>query len=153
MPNNPTIFIEDFKQGQVMEYDCGVITEAEIITFAKQFDPQYFHVDPIAAKDSYYQGLIASGWHTTAIMMRAIVAMYLTKAASLGSPGVDELRWHLPVRPGDNLMVRATIESARISKNKPEMGVLKTAVAVFNQHNKQVMTLKATGFFKSRNIA
>jgi len=151
MPNKPTIFLEDFQPGQIMEYDCGVITEEEIIEFATKFDPQYFHIDPQTAQQSAYKGLIASGWHTASIMMRAIVELYLTKAASLGSPGVDELRWLLPVRPGDNLVVRATIESARKSAKKPEMGILITFVQVFNQHEQLVMTMKGTGFFKCRN--
>ncbi len=150
MPNKPTIFLEDFKPGQIMEYDCGIVTEEEIIQFAKNFDPQYFHIDPKTAAQSPYKGLIASGWHTSSIMMRAIVELYLIDAASLGSPGVDELRWLLPVRPGDKLIVRATIESARKSEKKPEMGILKTFVEVFNQHQELVMTMKGTGFFKCR---
>ncbi len=89
MPNNPVIFIEDFQQGQTMKYDCGIVTEQEIIKYAEAFDHQYFHVDPVAAKESPYQGLIASGWHTASIMMRALVEMYLAEAASPGSPGID----------------------------------------------------------------
>lgn len=151
MPNKPKMFIEDFIPGDFMEYDCGVITEQEIIKFAEQFDPQYFHTDPIAAKQSMYQGLIASGWHTASIMMRALVETYLSKSASLGSPGVDKLRWHLPVRPNDQLKVVVTIKDARKSQSKPEMGVLTTFVEVFNQKQELVMSLNGTGFFKSRS--
>jgi len=150
MPNNPTMFIEDFTPGETMEYDCGIITETAIIEFANQFDPQYFHTDPIAAKQSMYGGLIASGWHTASIMMRALVETYVAKSAGLGSPGVDELRWHLPVRPDDHLMVRILIKSTRKSKSKPQMGVLTTYVEVFNQNQERVMSLNGTGFFKSR---
>lgn len=150
MPNNPTIFLEDFIPGKTLEYDCGVITEEEIINFAEKFDPQYFHTDPVAAKKSSYRGLIASGWHTSAIMMRALVEMYVGKAASLGSPGVDELRWHLPVRPNDNLTVRVTIKKNRRSKSKPEMGVINNYVEVINQNEELVMSMKGTGFFRSR---
>jgi len=150
MPNNPTIFIEDFTPGETRELDCGIVTEEEIIKFAKQFDPQYFHIDPEAAKESMYKGLIASGWHTASITMSGLVEMYVAKSASLGSPGIDELRWHLPVRPNDNLTVRVTVTSARKSKSKPEMGVLTNEVEVFNQNEQMVLSMKGTGFFKSR---
>ena len=150
MPNKPTIFIEDFHPGQTMEFDCGIVTEEEIIQYAKQFDPQYFHIDPIAAKQSPYKGLIASGWHTSSIMMRAVVEMFLSKAASLGSPGVDEMRWLLPVRPGDNLRVRATVNSTRKSASKPEIGILNSTTEVFNQNEERVMTMTGTSFIQSR---
>ncbi len=136
-----------------MEYDCGIITEEEIIRFAKEFDPQYFHIDLEKADQSPYGGIIASGWHTAAIMMRGLVKMYLGESASIGSPGIDELRWLLPVRPGDNLLVRATIKNVRQSTKKPEMGVLNSFIEVFNQHNERVMTMIGTGFFKCRNTA
>lgn len=150
MPNKPTKYIEDFIIGESMEYDCGIITEEEIIRFAEQFDPQYFHIDPIAAKQSMYQGLIASGWHTASIMMRALVETYVAESASLGSPGVENLRWHLPVRPNDSLNVVIHIKDARISNSKPDIGILTTYVEVFNQKQEMVMSMSGTGFFKSR---
>ena len=152
MPNNPTIFIEDFSPGDIMECDCGVITEEEIITFAKQFDPQYFHIDVEAANKSMYQGLIASGWHTASITMRALVDLYLAESASLGSPGLEKLNWHLPVRPNDRLNVKATVISSRKSKSKPELGVLNSFVEVFNQNEQPVLSMTVTGFFKSRQL-
>ncbi len=101
---------------------------------------------------SPYGGVIASGWHTASIMMRGLVEMYLGKSASLGSPGIDELRWLQPVRPGDNLLVRATIQNVRRSEKKPEMGILNSFVEVLNQNNDRVMSMIGNGFFKCRDV-
>ena len=151
MPNNPNFYIEDFNDGDTMEHDCGVVTKEEIIKFAEQFDPQYFHVDEEAAAKSMYQGLIASGWHTASITMRALVDMYLAESASLGSPGLDKLRWHLPVRPNDQLRVLTTVKSSRLSSTKPGIGILNSLIEVTNQNKELVLSMDVTGFFKSRD--
>jgi len=118
--------------------DCGSFTmsEADIIAFAKEYDPQPFHVDPVAAQDGPFGGLIASGWHTTSMMMRQLVEHWLTPESSLGAAGVDELRWPYPVRPGDTLQVRATVVEARKSASKPDRGIIKTLIEAVNQDGK-----------------
>jgi acyl dehydratase len=143
-------YFDDYVPG--ITYDCGSVSvsEAEIIAFAIQFDPQPFHVDREAAVHGPYGGLIASGWHTTALVMRELVAHYLSVEASLGSPGVDELRWPLPVRPGDTLRVRATVAEARRSASKPDRGITKTAIEAVNQDGRTVLTATATNFLRVR---
>src|ERR1700751_3696022 len=109
-------------------YECGSVSvdQASIVAFAKEFDPQPFHVDPVAAAAGPYGGLIASGWHTAAVVMRLLFENYLFPGASLGSRGMDEIRWLYPVRPGDTLRVRATVTEARRSLSKPDRGILST---------------------------
>jgi len=143
-------YFDDYVPGTT--YDCGSfeVSEAEIISFAKQFDPQPFHVDPAAAAHGPFGGLIASGWHTTALVMRRLVENYLPAQASLGSPGVDELRWPHPVRPGDTLRVRATVVEARRSESKPDRGIMKTALEAVNQDGRTVMRATATNFLRVR---
>jgi acyl dehydratase len=117
-------YFEDYLPGLILEYGTIRISEAEIIDFATRFDPQYFHTDLEAAKDGPYGGLIASGWHTAAVMMRLVVDHYLSKVASLGSPGNDDIRWTRPVRPGDSLWIRIAILEAKRSISKPVAGEL-----------------------------
>jgi acyl dehydratase len=126
------------------------IDEASIINFAKEFDPQTFHVDPAAAAAGPFGGLIASGWHTAAATMRLIVENYLPGEASLGAAGIDELRWPNPVRPGDVLTVRATVLEARRSKSRPDRGIVKTLGEVVNQDGKPVLSLTAINFISAR---
>jgi acyl dehydratase len=142
---------EDYQPGAV--YDCGTVAvdEAEILSFAKRFDPQPFHTDPEAARQSIFGGLIASGWHTTALSMRPLVEHYLSPSASLSSPGIDELRWLKPVRPGDVLSVNATVLKADRSKSKPDRGVVYTLVEVGNQRGETVMTFKALNLLRCRS--
>jgi acyl dehydratase len=139
-------YFEDYVPG--LTVDCGSFTmnEADIIAFAKEYDPQSFHVDPAAAKDGPYGGLIASGWHTTSMMMRLLVEHYISPESSLGSPGVDELRWLRPARPGDTLHVRATVRDARRSASKPDRGIITTLGELTNQNGELVMRLIATNF-------
>ena len=120
----PYRYFEDYVPG--LTVDCGSFTmnEADIIAFAKEYDPQPFHVDPVAAKDGPYGGLIASGWHTTSMMMRQLVEHFVSPESSLGAAGVDEIRWPRPVRPGDTLHVRATVLDARRSGSKPDRGIV-----------------------------
>lgn len=107
IPSEPRYF-EDYVPGQIQELGSITVDEAEIIAFAQRFDPQPFHTDIVAAKESIYGGLIASGWHTVCLMMRLLVEHYIPREASLGSPGVDEIRWLKPVYPGDVLSLRVT---------------------------------------------
>ena len=143
-------YFDDYLPGA--SYDCGSVSvsEAEIISFAIQFDPQPFHVDPGAAARGPFGGLIASGWHTAALVMRQLVDHYLSPEASLGSPGLDEMRWPEPVRPGDTLRVRATAVEARRSLSKPDRGILKTLIEAVNQDGRTVMRATAINFMLVR---
>lgn len=143
-------YFDDYLPGA--SYDCGSVSvsEAEIISFATQFDPQPFHVDPEAAAQGPFGGLIASGWHTAALVMRQIVDHYLPAEASLGSPGLDEMRWPEPVRPGDTLRVRVTAVEARRSVSNPGRGILKTLIEAVNQDGRTVMRATATNFLRVR---
>jgi acyl dehydratase len=127
-------YFEDYIVGTVHEFGSIVVEEAEVIDFARRFDPQPFHIDPAAAKQSVFGGLIASGWHTAAMMMGMIVEHYLAQSASLGSPGIDELRWLKPVRPGDTLTARVTVLESRRSRSKPDRGIVYSLIEVLNQH-------------------
>jgi acyl dehydratase len=142
---------EDYAPGAVFEYGETPVTETEIIEFARRFDPQYIHVDREQAAQGPYGGLIASGWHTAAMMMRLIVDNFLPKSASLGSPGIDELRWLRPVRPGDVLSVRLSVLEATRSRSKPDRGVIRTLCEVLNQDREVVMSLKAMNIIASRS--
>jgi acyl dehydratase len=136
-------YLEDYVPGAVHEFDGIVVEQEEVIAFAKRFDPQPFHTDPQAAKQSAFGGLIASGWHTASLMMRLFVDHYLSHVASLGSPGVDQLRWLKPVRPGDRLVLRVTVYEVKRSRSKPDRGILHSHIEVLNQHREVVMTMKA----------
>ena len=142
---------EDYVPGLVLEYGTISISEAEIIDFATRFDPQFFHIDPEAAKGGPYGGLIASGWHTAAVMMRLVADHFLPKVASLGSPGIDEIRWTRPVRPGDSLSIRISILEGKRSTSKPDRGVVRSLVEVLNQKQECVMTVRAMNMFRCRN--
>ena len=145
-------YFEDYVPGGVYEFGSISVEESEIISFSKRFDPQSFHTDPEAAERSMYGGLIASGWHTAALMMRLIVDHYLSHVASLGSPGVDELRWLQPVRPGDTLSLRVTVTEARRSRSKPDRGILHSYCETLNQHGQVVMTMKAINLLACRKV-
>jgi acyl dehydratase len=135
-------WFEDFVPGMVTEFGDYVITESEIIDFARRYDPQPFHTDPEAAKHSNFGGLIASGWNTIGAMMRMMVDHYVPGNASLGSPGIDEIRWLQPVRPGDRLRVRVTVQEATRSRSKPDRGVVRSLNEVLNQRGEVVMTMR-----------
>ena len=149
-PARVTRYFEDFIPG--ITVDCGSfsMSEAEIIAFAKEYDPQPFHVDPVAAKDGPFGGLIASGWHTASMMMRQLVDNYVSPESSLGAAGVDELRWPKPVRPGDTLHIRATVLEARRSRSKPDRGIVKTLMELTNQDGDLVMKVTAINFILLR---
>lgn len=139
----PDIYFEDLAAGQ--EYDLGsrTLDRAAIVDFATEFDPQPFHVDEEAAEQSIYGGLIASGWQTCCVYMRLLCDSFLLQVHSMGSPGVDELRWLGPVRPGDTLSAKLRIDEVRVSKSKPDRGIIMTAGEVRNQEGDLVLTLKS----------
>lgn len=141
---------EDFVPGAVAEFGPIAIVEAEIIAFARQYDPQPIHTDPVAAAAGPFGGLIASGWHTVSLVMRVLVENYIARVASLASPGVDELRWLSPVRPGDELRVRATIVEARRSQSKSDRGLVRTKIEALNQDDRVVMSMVAMNLFRCR---
>jgi acyl dehydratase len=144
------IYFEDLPAGSVRESAPRTITREEMLAYARQYDPQPFHLDEAAAKDSIYGGLIGSGWLTVSVMMRLLWDTLLKDAVSLGSPGADEVRWLKPVRPGDTLRARFTILDAIPSRSKPDRGVLKTLTEMVNQHGEVVMTLRGLGMFARR---
>ncbi len=135
-------YFEEYVEGDVHRFGTIAVEVDEMITFAKRFDPQTMHADLEAAKDTPFGGLIASGWHTAGLMMRLYVEHYLTHVASLASPGLDELRWLKPVRPGDKLSVRVTVLKAVLSKSKPDRGAVTSFVEVINQAGEIGMTFK-----------
>lgn len=140
---------EDYPPGLVIVSKPYAVTEKEIVAFAAAYDPQYFHVDAARAAQSEFGGLIASGWHTCAMAMRLFYDEFLPGTGAL-SPGVDELRWRAPVRPGDQLHVKVRVEDARLSKSKPDRGVVSTYVETINQAGAVVMTFKAANFVLTR---
>ena len=143
-------YLDDYVEGAVHEFGPVTITEDEIIQFGKKFDPQVFHTDPDRAKASVYGGLIASGWHTCALFMKIFVEEYLPGPASLGSPGVDELRWLKPVRPGDVLSARITVHQVKPSRSKPDRGVLFSFCEMVNQNKEVVATMMAMNLISYR---
>jgi len=146
-------WFEDFAVGMRLEVPGPVLTRDSIMEFARRYDPQPFHVDEEAAKQSTYGGLIASGWHTVSLAMRMICDAYLLDAASLGSPGVNEVRWLKPVRPGDAIRLRMTVLEAKPSKSKPDRGTVLHRWEVFNQKDETVMTMEGYGMFRRRSYA
>ena len=135
--------------GAVFEFGSIAVTEPEIIAFARQFDPQTMHVDKVAAAKGPTGGLIASGWHTIAMMMR-MYADNILADNGLPAPGVDEVRWLQPVRPGDTLRMRVTIEAARVSRSKPDRGVIRRYSEVLNQHGEVVLTMRPINLVRRR---
>ena len=145
-----TRYFEDFHVGEVIDVGSVSVSQAEIIAFAEQYDPQPMHIDPDAASFTIYGGLIASGWHTVTLFMRLLVDSVVAKTSSLGSPGVEELRWPLPVRPGDTLHGSMEILETRVSNSRPTMGIVRWRGTVRNQDGKLVMSLIGTNFFGRR---
>jgi acyl dehydratase len=142
-------YFEDFPVGSVFEFGSITVTASDIIGFARQFDPQTMHTDPVAAANGPTGGLIASGWHTIALMMR-MYAEHILPADGLPAPGVDEVRWHHPVRPGDTLRLRVTIEAARVSQSKPDRGIIRPFSEVLNQSNEVVLSMRPINLIRRR---
>ena len=141
-------YFEDYLPGSVFEYGSITLSEQEIVEFARQFDPQVIHTDPRAAADGPFHGLIASGWHTAAVMMRLFVDHYLSHVASMASPGIDELRWSRPVRPGNSLSIRVSVIEAKQSRSKPDRGMVRSLVEVLNQDREVVMSMQAMNILR-----
>jgi acyl dehydratase len=148
--SQPHRFFEDFTPGMVLEGGDFEMTEAEILGFARRYDPQPFHLDHAAARASMFGELVASGWNTAAVAMRLMVDHFFGAGGSMGSPGIDELRWPRPVRVGDRLRLRVTVEQARLSKSKPDRGLVHFFTEVLNQDGEAVMTLRGMAFFRAR---
>ena len=143
-------YFEDYVPGDVHTFGSILVDADEVMSFAKRYDPQAFHTDREAAKRTPFGGLIASGWHTAGLMMRLYYEHFLTHVASFGSPGISELRWLKPVRPGDELSARVTVLEARPSKSKPDRGLVTSLVEVLNQANEVVMTLNVVNIMGRR---
>ena len=144
------LYFEDFTPGEVFEFGDRLVTAEEIIAFARLYDPQFFHLDAEAAQASQVGGLIASGWHAGAILMRMICDEYLLATASEGAPGLDELSWLKPVRPGDRLRARRTILGARVSRSRPRIGIVEFGYELLNQNREVVMSQRFPGFVRHR---
>ena len=144
------LYLDDFKPGDKFTTGSVTITEKQIVEFAKQYDPQPFHIDPAAAKESIFGGLIASGFQTMALGFRLVCDSGVLKAASLGSPGMDELRWLRPVRPGDTLSVEIEVKEVRPSQSKPDRGIARMAYRYRNQRGEDVLTVTSMQLMKRR---
>jgi len=154
MAGQQTVFFEDFNIGDVEEFGRYEVSEAEIIEFAEKYDPQPYHLDKEAAKQSIFGDLCASGWHTCAMSMRMMVDHFAARGtASLGSPGVDQIRWLKPVFPGDVLSMRGEVIEKRRLRRRNGMGIVKNEYTVLNQHDEPVMTFIGNGFFALREAA
>jgi len=141
---------EDIKEGEVVELGSRTMDKERMIAFAREFDPQPFHVDEQAAKESVWGGLIASGWLTGSVLMRLLCDGFLRDTASIGSPGIDELRWLKPVRPGDTLTGRLTMLESTPSRSKPDLGIVRSLMEVLNQRGEVVMSTKGVNFIRRR---
>jgi len=144
-------YFEDYVVGATYELGSFTLSEAEIIEFATRFDPQRFHVDPVAAAASPYGGIIASGWHTGSAMMRLLADHFISAVAGLGSPGLDEIRWLKPTRPGAEMTVRVTVLDKRRSQSKPDRGLFFHKVEVFDPAGDVAMTVRGAGMVKLRH--
>ena len=146
----PEIYLDDLESGQVHHLGRRMLSRDEIVEFARAWDPQPFHLDEQAAAASIYGGLIASGWHTVCVFMRLFADGLLHRAAAMGSPGVDELRWLKPVRPGDTLEARLEILECRPSRSKPDRGIVRARSVVVNLAGEEVLSFVATLLFQRR---
>ena len=146
-------YFEDYRVGETAEFGAYEVSEQEVLDYARRFDPQPFHIDPEAAKRSVFGGLIASGWHTGAMMMRMFCEHGHAGEPILASPGFDDLKWLKPVRPGDRLSVRQTVKEVVPSKSRPDRGLVKFDSTVLNQAGEAVMTVTTMVFVRRRTGA
>lgn len=146
----PRLYWEDLQVGETRDLGTLTPTAEEIVAFASQFDPQPFHLDPEAAKDSVFGALCASGWHTCAMAMRLMVTNFLHETSSLGSPGLESLKWLKPVFPGDTLRLRHTITEKRVMGKRPDVGLVRTIWEMSNQHGDKVLHMEGYGMFRLR---
>ena len=146
-------FFEDYQKDTVIEMGPIYVEEDEVIEFALRYDPQPMHIDYESAKKGPYKGLIASGWQTCALVMGELVKNYFSPRSSLGSPGIDKLQWLKPVRPGDKLTVRATILETKLTRSKPDRGLVFTMVEALNQQKEKVVSFKVLNFMLRRKFS
>ena len=144
-------YFEDYPVGEIAEFGDYPISEAEILAFAAQYDPQPFHLDQSAAAGTIYGGLIASGWHTCGIAMRLVAEHILRDSESFASPGVSDVRWPHPVRPGDVLNLRVTVNEVRRSAKRPELGILQWSWCLRTQEDRTVLELEGTSMFNLKS--
>jgi acyl dehydratase len=148
------LYYEDIEVGVVRRFGSKQVTREEVIDFAAKYDPQPFHIDDEAAANTHFRRLSASGWHTGSMAMRMMVDnMKEHEQAGLGSPGIEDLRWLTPVYPGDTLRCETEVLEKRRSASRPEMGLFKSRLTVFNQHDAPVMTMVSTGLIRVRDEA
>ena len=147
----PRLYWEDLSVGETRDLGSLSPTAEEIVAFASQWDPQPFHLDPEAAKDSVFGALCASGWHTCAMAMRLMVTNFLHETSSLGSPGLESLKWLKPVFPGDTLTLKHTITEKRVIGKRPDVGLVRTVWEMVNQHGDPVLRMEGYGMFRLRN--
>ncbi|WP_322997035.1 MaoC family dehydratase [Castellaniella sp.] len=138
---------KEFEPGQIIKHGPITVDEAEMLAFAKAYDPQWFHLDAARAEDGRWGGLIASGWMTCGLAMRMAAEAALAGSESFGSPGLERLRWMVPVRPGDQLRLEATVDSKRISSSRDDLGIMRWTWRLFNQNDQQVLELEVTSLF------
>jgi acyl dehydratase len=146
----PLRYWEDLEAGQTYALGSATLSEEEIVAFALKFDPQPFHIDREAAKASMFGGIIASGWHTCSVSMRLLADNFLHPETSLGSPGIDEVRWPKPVRAGDTITASLSVTGKRPSASKPFMGLVFYDWKAVNQNGETVVTMKGTNLLKRR---
>ena len=144
---------EDLAPGSVRELGSVTPTVEEIKEFAEQFDPQPFHLDELAGRRSIFGNLCASGWHTCSLAMRLTVENFLNDSSSMGSPGLESLRWLKPVYPGDTLTLRHTILESRAMRRRPDIGLVRAAWEMFNQNEEKVLHMEGYGMFRRREPA
>jgi len=144
-------YLEDFSPGEVITHPGVTISREEIVAFAEEFDPQPFHLSDEAASETFMGSLCASGWHTCSVMMRMICEAYVNDSASMGAPGLDEVKWLAPVRPGDHLSMKATCLEARVSRSRPDLGLVRFTWDLYNQNGEHMLTATGTGMFATRN--
>lgn len=156
MAGNDIVYFEDIAIGDRFDFGPLTLTREESIAFAAEFDPQPFHLSDEAAAKTHFGTISASGWHTTALFMKMFVAAMQKEpgrqAASLGAMGVDELRWLRPVRPGDTLRGTNEVIEKKASKTRPEMGIVRNKVTIYNQDDKPVMTMIPIAMWRTRPV-
>ena len=146
-------WFENFSVGERFEFGDYLVTDEEIVEFARRYDPQPFHLDAEAAARSHFGGLIASGWMSCSVLMQLVCDHFIPPASSMGSPGVDELRWLKPVRPGDRLRAAVEVVGVKASQSKPSRGVITVQQELINQHGECVLTLLGRGMYQRRPSA
>lgn len=146
----PRLHWEDFSPGQVTEYGSRLITRAEIVAFAAEYDPQPMHLDEAAARATLFGGLVASGWHSCCVLMRMLTDGFIGDTSFMGAPGVEEVQWLAPIRPGDRIKARATVLETRASRSRPDMGFVKFRFELINAADQPVMILTVSPMFGRR---